>query len=180
MRGINVGGKGKLPMPGLRGLFEELGCEAVQTYIQSGNVVFRASKPDWLRFAHQVEERIAEEFGVTTRVILRSVEELRGVAARCPFVGRCPFVDRAGFEPAKLQVTFLEKELEPSARLQVLALCEGIEEVAILGREMYGYFANGVGRSKLPFAKVERALGVASTARNWNSVQRLLAMGEES
>lgn len=174
MRGINVGGKGKLPMPRLRGLFEELGCEAVQTYIQSGNVVFRASKADWLRFAHQVEERIADEFGVTTRVILRSVEELREVAARCPFVGR------AGFEPAKLQVTFLEKELEPSARLQVLAICEGIEEVAILGREMYGYFANGVGRSKLPFAKVERALGVASTARNWNSVQRLLAMGEES
>jgi uncharacterized protein (DUF1697 family) len=172
LRGVNVGGKGKLPMTEFRALLEQLGCSAVKTYIQSGNAVFAAPKQDWLRFAAVLEARILEGFGVKTRVLLRSAGELRETMEQCPFVGR------ADFSPTKLQVTFLERNPEESTVRQVLEMSAPFEEVQILGRVMYGYFANGVGQSKLPFAKVERALGMANTARNWNSVGKLREMAE--
>ena len=85
LRGVNVGGKNKLPMADLRDIFTAAGCAAVQTYIQSGNVVFEAA-PDLAERAPEiVTEAVRRRFGYETAVVVRSSEELRQVVASNPF-----------------------------------------------------------------------------------------------
>jgi len=88
MRGINVGGKNKLPMKELRALFEAAGCDAVRTYVQSGNVVFRADAGSVDRLATEVTDRIAANFGYRIPGVLRSAAELRSAAGAESIRGR--------------------------------------------------------------------------------------------
>ena len=119
LRGVNVGGKNKLPMADLRDIFTAAGCAAVQTYIQSGNVVFKAA-PDLAERAPEIVARaIRERFGYETAVVVRSSEELRQVAASNPF-------DTSG-DPRFLQVAFLEDapSAEAVSRLDPRAFAAG-------------------------------------------------------
>jgi uncharacterized protein (DUF1697 family) len=106
-------------------------------------------------------------------VILRTVGELRDVIARNPFA------KRRGIEPGKLLVNFLAADPGREARDKALAIKIGPEEMHLIGREAYIYFPNGQGRSKFPWAAIERALGTSSTGRNWNSVTKMLEMAEK-
>src|SRR5215469_8726657 len=85
LRGVNVGGRGQLPMPQLVKTFESLGHEEVRSYIQSGNVVFRSQAADARKVSTALEWAIAEQFGLETRVLLRTHAELAAIAARSPF-----------------------------------------------------------------------------------------------
>lgn len=166
LRGVNVGGNGKVKMDALRALCEGMGLRRVRTYIQSGNIVFLGPEGVGAR----LEAEIEKTFGVRTFVVIRTLEEMREIAARNPF----PEV-----EPKKLLVSFLQGTPARQAAERVGQMEIGPEELHIQGSEMYIHFPLGQGVSKLPMAKIEKTLGLAGTGRNWNTVLALLAMAEE-
>jgi uncharacterized protein (DUF1697 family) len=172
LRGVNVGGHNQIKMDALRALYVSLKLEAVTTFIQSGNVVFRTKERDLGKICKRIGDGIEKGFGFRPEVILRTVEEMRGVVTRNPFAGR------TDIEPGKLLVWFLAGKPDAEARKKVFTVKMDREEIRVEERELYIYFPDGQGRSKLSMAAVERALKVAGTGRNWNSVLKLLEMAE--
>jgi len=88
LRGVNVGGHNKIKMDALRALYESLGLRDPQTYVQSGNVIFRTEERDLVRLARRIENAIERRFGFRPHVIVRTASELRDVIARNPFAPR--------------------------------------------------------------------------------------------
>ncbi len=173
LRAVNVGGHNKIKMDALRTLYESLKLRDAQTYVQSGNVIFRTKEPDLTSLGRRIQNGIERKFGFRPDVILRTASELRDVIARNPFA------KRRGIEPSKLLVTFLAEDPGAEARDKVRSIKADPEELRIEGRELYIYFPNGIGRSKLSLAAIERALKTPGTGRNWNSVTKMLEMAEK-
>jgi uncharacterized protein (DUF1697 family) len=173
LRGVNVGGHNKIRMEALRELCESLGLRDPQTYVQSGNVVFRTKERDLGALAKRMEDAIERSFGFRPAVIVRTISELRDVVAKNPF-GR-----RRGIDPSKLLITFLASDPSAEARDQVLKIKTEPEELRIDGREVYIYFPNGMGRTKLSWPTIGKMLGTSGTGRNWNSVTKLLEIAEK-
>ncbi len=173
LRGVNVGGHNKIKMEALRALYESLKFEDVATLIQSGNVVFRTKEQDLGKVGKRIGDGIEMGFGFRPDVILRTAQELRGVIARNPFAAR------TDVEPNKLLALFLAGEPDADGRKKVLTVRVDREELRVHGRELYIYFPDGQGRSKLSMAAVERALKISGTGRNWNSVLKLMEMAEK-
>jgi uncharacterized protein (DUF1697 family) len=172
LRGVNLAGHQMIKMPALKTLCTSLGLRDVQTYIQSGNIIFREDKEDPSALARRLEAKIESEFGFRPAVIVRTASELRKVIAKNPFAGR------AGIEPSRLLVVFMDSVPTKQAREKVLAIpCEP-EELHIHGRELYIYYPNGMARPKVPVVRLEKALQCSSTGRNLNTVNKLLAMAE--
>ena len=171
LRGVNLAGHHKIRMEDLRALCESLGLHNVQTYVQSGNVVFRTDERNLAKLAQRIEDAIEKKAGFRSSVILRTSSELIDVIARNPFA------TRRGLEPGKLIVTFLPAAPSPDIRDAVLKLKTNPEEVRLDGRELYTYFPDGMGRSKL-VPVMERILKKSGTGRNWNTVTKLLEMAE--
>jgi uncharacterized protein (DUF1697 family) len=173
LRGVNVGGHNMIKMEALRALHESLGLLDAQTYIQSGNVVFRATGRDLVSLAKKIGNAIEAKFGFRPGVILRTASDLREAIARNPFAAR------PGIDPRKLVVTFLLDDPGPEARKKALSIKADPEELRIVSREVYVYYPDGMGRSKLPAALIEKTLQTPGTARNWNTVTKLLEMAEK-
>ena len=173
LRGVNLGGHNKIKMDALWALYESLGLRDPQTYVQSGNVVFRTDKRDLVALATRIEEAIERSFGFRPAVILRTSSELREVIARNPFA------KRRGIEPSKLLVTFLASAPNAESRDKVLRLNTDPEELRMGGREVYIYFPNGMARPKISWVAIEKMLRTSGTGRNWNSVTRLLELAEK-
>jgi uncharacterized protein (DUF1697 family) len=171
LRGVNVGSH-QIKMAELRDLFAQgLGFQNVRTFIQSGNVLFETGKrPD----AKGLEKAIHDRFGFQADVLLRTAAELDEAIARNPFAGR------EGIDNSKLIVTFLSRDhgQEAAARLQAMDLAG--EEAHLVGNHLYMYFHEGVGKTKLRFPALAKAVGEPGTGRNWNSVLKLAAMARES
>ena len=172
LRGVNLGSHRRIKMDGLRALYEFLKLRDPQTYVQSGNVVFRTEEPDLTRLANRIENEIERKFGFRADVILRTTSEMRDVIARNPFA------KRRGIEPSKLLVTFLASDPGPEAREKLHKIKTEPEEVRMDGREIYIYFPNGMARPKLSWPVIERTLRTSGTGRNWNSVTKLLEIAE--
>ncbi len=172
LRGINVGGHNKIKMDALRALYESLKLQDAQTHVQSGNVIFRSDERDIARLTKRIEEGIERKFGFRPSVILRTVAEMKDVIARNPFA------KRRGIEPGKLLVSFLASDPGEEGREKVRQMKCDPEEMRIEGREIYIYFPNGAGRSKLQWAGLGKMLKTAGTGRNWNSVTKMLEMAE--
>jgi uncharacterized protein (DUF1697 family) len=170
LRGVNVGGNNKIKMAELKDLYESLGFTDVQTYIQSGNVVFKTKDRGDEKLSKKIGTAIEKRFGFCPEVIVRTAEEMRDI------VKRNPFAQRKDVEPAKLLVVFLASDPGKPAR-EAVAKIEAREELKPIGSEIYIYFPDGQGQSKLKFALVEKACGkIASTGRNWNTVEKLTGM----
>lgn len=173
LRGVNVGAHNRIKMDALRDLCGALDLLDVQTYVQSGNIVFRTKERNLTTLAQKIRSGIEKKFGFSPEIILRSASDLRDVIARNPFAGM------KDIEPGKLLVDFLSSEPSPEARTSIRAIKTDPEKLHIEGREIYIYFPNGAGRSKLSWPALEKILKTPGTARNWNSVTKLLAMAEE-
>lgn len=173
LRGVNVGGHNQIKMEALRALCESLKFENPRTYVQSGNVIFKTKEKNSSALAKKIQNAIEREFGFRPEVILRTAEELRQTIAASPFGERCDV------EPGKLLVTFLASEPGPEAQAKLLGLKDLPEEIHLHGRELYIYFPDGAGKSKLPWASVASLLKTTGTARNWNSVTKMLEIAEE-
>jgi uncharacterized protein (DUF1697 family) len=172
LRGVNLGPHKRVAMPELRSLLSEAGFCHVRTYVASGNVVL-SSSADPADVACQAERLIAGRFGFDVDVTVRTRDELAEVVARNP-------LGDVAVDPKRYQVTFLDDEVDPEvlARLDVLAFEP--ERLVSVGRELYTWHPEGIGRSKL-WAKVASRGGVGArgTARNWNTVTTLLAMADQ-
>jgi uncharacterized protein (DUF1697 family) len=169
-RGINVGGKNILPMEDLVAILEGIGCDKVKTYIQSGNAVFRARKIQTKKFEEKISSNIMERYGFRPKVLLLEVQELLDAVENNPF---------NNMDGKALHFFFLESApVEPN--LDELASVKSNTEKFKLDKNIfYLYAPDGIGRSKLA-AKVEQALGVPVTARNWNTVSKLVTLARQA
>lgn len=170
LRGINVGGHSIIKMDQLRKLYLSLKLSDPQTYVQSGNVIFQTEERDLKRVGAQIQSAIQKQFGCCPAVILRSRAQLRAVVARNPFFGR-PNID-----PAKLLVSFLAGKPAANAQTALSSIAIGPEELHLIGHELYIYFPDGAGKSKLPWSRLDKLLQTTGTARNWNSVNKILEL----
>jgi uncharacterized protein (DUF1697 family) len=162
LRGINVGGRSTVPMAGLRQLFEDAGFASVRTYINSGNVLFEGARPD----GTALEAEIQRTFGVASTVVLRTAAELKKVAAARPF----------GADTSRTYVAFLAAKPDRDAKSRLATLEAGGDEFELRGRELYLRYPNGLGKATLTAARIERALRVPATVRNWNTVTKLVEL----
>ena len=172
LRGVNVGPHNRISMEALRALCGSLDLEGAETYVQSGNVVFRSKERNLSALAKRFEDALEKKFGFRAPLVLRTAAEMRTV------IRNNPFAARKEIEPGKFHVIFLTEELSPEARKQLEAAKVGPEEIKAHAREVFVYYPNGMGRSKLP-PVMERILKKAGTARNWNSVTNLLEMADK-
>lgn len=173
LRGVNVGPHNRIKMDDLRSLYQSLGLEGPRTYVQSGNVIFRTKEKNLARLSKKIQDAIEKKCKCRPDVILRTTDELRKAIAVSPFA------DRPELEPGKILVTFLAAEPLREAQANLAKFKEYPEELHLKGHELYIYFPNGAGKSKLPWSSVEKLFKVTGTARNWNSVTKMLAMAEE-
>jgi uncharacterized protein (DUF1697 family) len=170
LRGINVGGNKRIKMDKLRTSLEALGLEQVKTYIQSGNVVFKAAKVTPAAISTKIEASILKTFGFQVSVITRTVEQMKKTVAGNPFL------KQPGIDQEKLHVAFLS-EAPASAALKKLAdLTLSPDQSRCLGKELYLYFPNGVSGSSLWKHPLDRVLSVITTTRNWKTVNTLHQM----
>jgi len=173
VRGINVGGHNRIKMDALCAIYKSLRLEDPCTYVQSGNVIFRTKEKDLKLLREKISAAIKREVGFRPEVMLRTPDEFRAAMANNPFA------DRPGLEPTKLHISFLADDPIREAQKNLLALRPTPEELHLIGREVFIYFPNGAGQSKLPWSSLEKQLGTPGTARNWNSVIKMLAIAEE-
>jgi uncharacterized protein (DUF1697 family) len=166
LRGVNVGGKHMVPMAALRESYAALGMTGIATFLQSGNVVFRAPR---VLAPKRFEDAIEERFGFRVPVILRTAAEMRDVVARNPFPNDT--------DPAKLLVVFLAADPGEEGRRRAVEVAVPVpEDLRVSGRELFIHFVNGLARPKLSTAALDRALGAPGTGRNWNTVRKLAEM----
>ena len=172
LRGINVGGHKKIKMADLKALYGSLGLRQVRTVLQSGNVVFEADEGELAGLSGRLEAAIREGFGFDVQVITRTREAFEGAIERQPF-------DSAQLEePGKVAVVFLSAVPEPGLVAGLRERNVGREVIFDGGRELYIFYSDGMARSKLDNKRIEGALKVGSTARNWNTCGRLLKLLE--
>ena len=173
LRGINVGPHKRIKMDRLRESFKALGFGQVQTYIQSGNVVFKGGKISAAGLGQKIEQRLLRDFGFFVSVILRTREEMEKT------IRNNPLLKEKGVDPSKLHVAFLSQAPAVAAleELQTLTLLP--DRARCKGKELYLYFPNGVSGSSLWKHPLERVLAVTTTTRNWNTVNQLYEMTKE-
>ena len=171
LRGINVGGKSKLPMSDLRDMFAEAGCREVHTYIQSGNVIFQADQGVIGTLPEAITAAIAARFGYRVPVVTRTVKQMDDVMRQNPFIAQ-------GVPENELHILFLAARPSESKIDSLDPDRSPPDTFAVRGQEVYLRLPNGAGRTKLTNDYFERKLGTASTARNWRTVTKLRAMME--
>ena len=157
----------------LRAIYEALGLKDPRTYVQSGNVIFRTKEKSTRKLAIKIQDAIEKSFKFRPAVIVRTLDELREAIAATPFDAR------RNLHPGKVLVTFLEDVPQAEGAAKLATLKSYPEEIHLLGRELYIYFPDGAGKSKLPWSQVEKLLKVNGTARNWNSVRAMLEIAEK-
>jgi len=173
LRAVNLVSHNRIKMDALCALCTSLKLREPKTYVQSGNVVFHTAERNLARVAKSIEDGIERKFGFPTAAIVRTAAEMRDVVARNPFT------ERRDIDLKKLLVFFLASDPGVEAQQTIRDVKVDGEELRLDGRELYIYFPNGIGRSKVSTSAIERKLKVPGTGRNWNSVTKLLGMVEE-
>lgn len=169
LRGINVGGN-TLKMERLRELCTALGAKNVRTYVQSGNIVFRASgaEEDWVA---RLEKKLLGETRLPVSVIVRTAAQFAAI------VSNNPFLAEPRIEIARLAVTFLQQAPTKQAIANLNKLEIGRERFHVAGREIYLHCPDGFGNAKLYL--LDKVLAQKTTVRNWNTATKLSQMAAE-
>lgn len=167
LRGINVGGTNRLPMGDLARMFEDAGGQAVRTYIQSGNVIFVSTPSESQRIREMVTATVRDTMGTPIPIILRSIQELTHVVAENPFLSesqdlRTLHVGFLADPPPAGMVSCLDPNRSPP------------DAFAVRGNEIYLHLPNGMARTRITTAYLERTLATQATFRNWRTVLSLL------
>lgn len=169
LRGVNVGGRHKLPMKELAAIFESAGAQDVRTYIQSGNIVFTVAPSKVRAIASRVAAAIEERFGFEVPVVTRTAKELASIVDANPYIAE-------GADVSKLHVGFLADRPKASARRKLDPEHSPPDRFELVGRELYLHCPNGVAGTKLTNAWFDRTLDTVTTVRNWKTTLRLLEM----
>jgi len=171
LRGINLGSRRRVAMGDLRDLLTDLGYNDVRTLLQSGNVVL-TSKRSGKALERELERELSSRFGFEVAVLVRTRAELADVIERNPLAA-------VATDPKRYQVTFLSDESDRKRLGELAGLDVAPEQFVISGREIYAWHPDGMQRSRLAAALNDSRLGVVGSARNWNTVTKLLALADE-
>jgi uncharacterized protein (DUF1697 family) len=174
LRGINIGPHKRMKMEKLRASCEGLGFAGVKTYIQSGNVIFKAARLSPAALSKKLGECIVKDFGFSAEVISRSREELKAI------IDSNPFMKERGIDLSKLHVVFLSQSPSAAALKKLHELTLAPDRTRSSGNEIYFYFPNGVSGSSLWKHPLDRVTGVPGTMRNWHTVNKLYEMAMEA
>lgn len=169
LRGVNVSGKNRVQMADLRALVETLGYERVQTYIQSGNIVFESSTRSAAKVADAIASAMTQELALDVQVLVRTSRELTTLLTTNP-------LERRDVDSTKLHVTFLATSPAAATVHALDDVDAPPDEFAIVNREVFVHCPNGYGNTKLNNTFFEKKLGVAATTRNWRTVQTLASL----
>jgi uncharacterized protein (DUF1697 family) len=167
LRGVNVGGKNCVPMKDLAEIFAKAGCAEVRTYIQSGNVLFRATPAVAKVLAPRITEQIAKRFGFQIPLVLRTAEQLAAAIKNNPF---------REIPQEALHVYFLAGVPDAARAAQLDPGRSKPDAFIVQGSEIYLHLPNGMGRSKLTNAYFDSKLATTSTARSWRTILKLLEL----
>ena len=169
-RGINVGGHQTIGMDELKDLHVSLGLKDIVIYIRTGNVIFTSDEADLAQLTKQIENGFAKKFGFHVNVMVRTSAELQEIIANNPFQNQ-PMK-----ESKWVVVLFLATHPDRTALEDLQKTYVGPEEFYLTGKELYIYYANGIGRSKLTLPLIEKKLKTHGTGRNWNTILQLQKM----
>jgi uncharacterized protein (DUF1697 family) len=172
LRGINVGGHKKVPMARLREVLDGAGFEDVKTYVQSGNVVLSAPRRAPAKVGREIEAAIEEAFGFDVAVVMRTRDEIAALVEEDP-------LGDVATNPTYRIVVFLAEELDRSRLAGVDPDEFAPEAYLVREREIVMWAPNGQRDSRLVKTLTEKRTGVVGTARNWRTVEKLLAMADE-
>ena len=167
-RGINVGGRNRVPMAELRSKLTGAGYCDVATVLQSGNVIVSTEQDDPDGVAGAVQRLLSGEFGVDVACVVRTADQVRGVLERNP-------LREVVTDPSRYLVTFLSQEPDPEAVEALVGEDHSPEAIAIEGAEAYVWTPDGVYGMTLSYAYLEKRFGVVATARNWNTIEKIVA-----
>ena len=172
LRGVNMGGKNKLPMKDLAEIFAKAGCGEVKTYIQSGNVVFTAPESLCSGLPTKVAKEINKRFGHAPAMTIRSLQQMLDIVRHNPYA-------KPGMDEKRLAVLFLA-DTPTSKQIESLDPDRSPgDDFTVRGSEIYLYAAkNGFADTKLTNAYFDSKLKTMSTARNWRTTLTLLSMME--
>ena len=170
LRGVNVTGHHSIKMEQLRGLCERLDLQKVETYVQSGNIVFQAKTESPQLLSKRIGGSIRDSFGFETPVIVRTSDEMKNVVANNPFL------KEKEIDSSKLHVTFLRDAAQKGSSKAIDKLAMGQDRFYAASREIYLYCPEGYGRTKLSNNAIEKTLSVTATTRNWRTTNALLDM----
>ena len=170
LRGINVGGQKQVRMADLKNMYESLEFGNVQTYVQSGNVVFDSQEMDVSILRQTIEAQIEAVFGFSLPVLIRTGGDFRRVIESHPFAGK---------EAVRVLVTFLYDRPRKSKLEDLSHYEDKVDQFAIGEQEIFLFCPGGYGKTKLSNTFFEKKLGVVATTRNWNSVNALYQMAME-
>jgi len=171
LRGINVGASRKVPMADLKKLSENMGLLNIQTYIQSGNLVFELAKPETIPILeNRLQQAFSETFGFDIPVIIRTAEEI------AKSIANNPFWNEKDAEIERLHLTFLKEIPSPELVEKIKQLQFLPDRFEIIGNDVFVYCENGYGRSKISNDFFEKKLKIPATTRNWKTVMKLHEM----
>lgn len=170
LRGINVGGQKKIPMAELRELLSKSGLEKVQTYIQSGNVLFQSSEEEKEKLEPLIHNTIKSHFGFEVPILVLKPEDLQKIFNNCPFSKE---------SKANSYFMMLYAAPEKDLVIEVSKLSYTYEEFKITDNCVYFYCSLGYGKAKCNNNFFERKLKVAATARNYKTMVKLLSLSTE-
>jgi uncharacterized protein (DUF1697 family) len=173
LRAVNLAGHNKIGMADLRELLATLGMQDARTLLQSGNVVFRNDVHTATQLEGILEHAAAKRLGLETDFFVRTARDWKTVVAGNPFP------DEAKRDPSHLLVVFLKEAPRPEDVTALQSSITGREVVRAKGRHAYVVYPDGIGRSRLTSALVERKLGTRGTGRNWNTVLKLGALAHD-
>ncbi|MDF2672628.1 MAG: hypothetical protein K0R09_893 [Clostridiales bacterium] len=176
LRGINVGGKNIIKMVDLKHVFQEIGLLDVQTYIQSGNVLFKSNQQEeWL--INKIEHNINKTFRFSVKVVLRTASELEGIVQNCPFSKEAIAEAELSSEGESLYISLMTRSLSQE-KIELLNYYNSEnEECKIQGREVYLLFHNSIRNSK--HRKVIEKMDVSATVRNWKTLSKLNLLAKD-
>ena len=169
LRGINVGGKHKLPMKDLVEIFTAAGCSNVRAFIQSGNILFRLPSGAAARLPGLIAAQIAKRFGYGVPVQLRTAEQIGNVIRNNPFL-------QAGVAETELHVMFLADLPAPRCVQSLDPDRSPPDTFSVRGQEVYLRLPNGMARTKLTNQYFDSKLATIGTARNWRTVTKLFEL----
>ena len=171
LRGVNMTGHNSIKMSDLADLYRKLGFHAPETFIQSGNVIFGTDKGGTAEdIAGSIESAITGKYGYDVPVMIRTSEDIKDI------ITSNPFLTEVNFDPAKMAVIFLRKNVTADQVSKVADVDYPPDKFLVTGREIYTFCPNGFGRTKIYTNFFESRMKVRGTARNWKTITTLLEL----
>jgi uncharacterized protein (DUF1697 family) len=174
LRAVNLAGHRMVSMAALREILTALGMQDARSLLQSGNLVFRTAERSAASLERTLESETERRLGLTTEFVVRTAEEWQAVIARNPFR------EEARNNPSRLVVFSLKGAAGRKEAADLAKAIAGPEVVRVTPRSVYIVYPEGIGRSRLTSALIERTLGSRGTGRNWNTVLKIAALAATS